>query len=370
MKNIFNDIYKNKKILITGHTGFKGSWLSLWLTILGAEVIGFSLEPNTYPNMFNILGLEKHLTSIKGDIRNKESLEKLLNKYKPDFIFHLAAQPLVRFSYQEPLLTFETNIMGTINLLEAVRKSNFEGVIVNITSDKCYENNEQQKNDNRFKENDPMGGYDPYSASKGASEIVSSAYRNSFFNPKNYGLSHKVALASARAGNVIGGGDWAEDRLIPDIVRALYENKEIIIRNPHAIRPWQHVIECISGYLTLGVKLFENPIEYSEGWNFGSDENSTMTVEEIILKSLELWGCGTYKIIPEKIMKEAAFLKLDIGKAKEKLGWQPVYDINSSLEKTINWYKNYYFQQADMFDFTKNQLDDYAKIISSINLSR
>jgi len=363
MENIFNDIYKNKKVLITGHTGFKGSWLSLWLTLLGAEVVGFSLSPNTEPNLFNVLNLEKHLTSIIGDIRDKDTIEKVLIQYKPDFIFHLAAQPLVRRSYQEPHLTFETNIMGTVNLLEAVRKSNFEGVIVNVTSDKCYENTGCISS---FKENDPMGGYDPYSASKGASEIVTAAYRNSFFNPECYGVSHRVALASARAGNVIGGGDWSEDRLIPDIVRALFKEEEIIIRNPHAVRPWQHVMECISGYLLLGAKLYGNPIEFAEGWNFGSNENTIMTVEEILLKSLELWGSGNYKIIPENFLKEAAFLKLDISKAKEKLGWQPVYNINQSLEKTISWYKNYYFQGADMFEFTKSQIEEYTDYVTVI----
>jgi len=399
MEKFFNQTYKNKKVLITGHTGFKGSWLSLWLTLLGAEVVGFSLSPNTEPNLFNVLNLEKHLTSIIGDIRNKEHLENVLNKHKPDFIFHLAAQPLVRRSYQEPHLTFETNIMGTVNLFEAVRKSSFEGVVVNITSDKCYNN---QGNAYSFKENDPMGGYDPYSASKGAAELITSAYRNSFYadckqrdakrelSPKNgfagledkthSGLEdglcpsempfkasnqanhyrHKVALASARAGNVIGGGDWADDRLIPDIVRALANNEEIIIRNPHAVRPWQHVMECISGYLLLGAKLYENPAAYCEGWNFGPNSNSTMTVEEILLKSLELWGSGNYKIIPENVLKEANFLKLDIGKAKEKLGWQPVYDINQSLKKTINWYKNYYLGDINMFDFTKNQIKEYC----------
>lgn len=367
MSHFFNQTYKNKKVLITGHTGFKGSWLSLWLTLLGAEVVGFSLSPNTEPNLFNVLNLEKHLTSIIGDIRDKEALGKVLIQFKPDFIFHLAAQPLVRRSYQEPLLTFETNIMGTVNLLEAVRKSNFEGVVINVTSDKCYENTGCTSS---FQETDPMGGYDPYSASKGASEIVTAAYRNSFFNPQNYGDFHRVTLASARAGNVIGGGDWSEDRLIPDIIKALFKEEEIIIRNPHAVRPWQHVMECISGYLLLGAKLYENPTSYCEGWNFGSDNNSTMTVEEILLKALELWGSGNYKIIPENALKEADFLKLDITKAKEKLGWQPVYNINQSLEKTISWYKNYYFQQADMFKFTKSQIEEYVGILSPVIIGK
>ena len=356
MEEIFNQVYKNKKVLITGHTGFKGSWLSLWLTLLGAEVIGFSLKPNTDPNLFNVLNLKQKLISVIGDIRNKDALEKVINEYKPDFIFHLAAQPLVRLSYQQPHLTFETNIMGTVNLLESIRKTELECVVINVTSDKCYEN---AGNVCSFKENDSMGGYDPYSSSKGASELVTSAYRNSFFNPEDYGSCHKVALASARAGNVIGGGDWAEDRLIPDIVRALSKSEEIIIRNPHAIRPWQHVMECVSGYLHLGAMLYENNVEYTGGWNFGPDDNSIMTVEEIILKSLKLWGNGNYKIISEKNLKEATFLRLDIIKAKEKLGWQPIYNIDQSIEKTISWYRTFYESKTDMFEFTKNQLEEY-----------
>jgi len=353
MENFFKKIYKNKKVLITGHTGFKGSWLSLWLTILGAEVVGYSLEPDTTPNLFEVLKLEEKLTSIIGDIRNKEALQKVINQYKPDFIFHLAAQPLVRRSYNEPSVTFETNVMGTVNLLEAVRTSNFQGVVVNITSDKCYKNSGSNCN---FNEEDAMGGYDPYSASKAASEIVTDAYRNSF----------KLSLASARAGNVIGGGDWAEDRLVPDIVRALSENNEIIIRNPHAIRPWQHVMECISGYLLLGAKLYQNPDKYSGGWNFGPDNDSTMTVEKIILQSLKLWGSGNYKIIPEKSLKEADFLKLDITKATEQLEWQPVYNINKALEQTIDWYKIFYSGNTDMFEYTKNQISEYSKCLSSV----
>lgn len=347
MKNNFNNVYEGKKVLVTGHTGFKGGWLSLWLTLLGAEVVGYSLEPYTEPNFFNVIGLEKKLTSIIGDIRDKDKVEKVINQHKPDFVFHLAAQPLVRLSYQEPHQTFETNIMGTINLFEAVRKNCPECIFVNITSDKCYENLGHTCN---FKETDPMGGYDPYSASKGGAELVTSSYRNSF----------KMILASARAGNVIGGGDWSLDRLIPDIARALSKNEEIIIRNPHAVRPWQHVMECIGGYLHLGMKLAENSVEFAQGWNFGPDGGDVRTVEQILSKSLELWGSGTYKVIPEKIMKEADYLRLDITKAKELLGWQPVYDVGKALEITINWYKAFYSGTADMFEYTKMQLEEYS----------
>jgi CDP-glucose 4,6-dehydratase len=314
MKDIYNNIYKGKKVLVTGHTGFKGAWLSLCLILGGAEVIGYSLTPHTQPNLFQILSLEKHLTSIVGDIRDKDKLEEVLKTYKPDYIFHLAAQALVRASYREPHSTFETNIMGTVNLFEAVRKTLSECVIVNVTSDKCYENNGYHC---RYKETDAMGGYDPYSASKGAVEIVAASYRNSFFNPENYGISHKIAIACARAGNVIGGGDWAEDRLIPDIVRSFSKNEEIIIRNPHAVRPWQHVMECISGYMQLGAMLSENPKKYAEGWNFGSDGNDVRTVEQILLKSIEIWGGGSYNVVSEGVMKEAAYLSLDKQRQRE-----------------------------------------------------
>jgi CDP-glucose 4,6-dehydratase len=357
MGNNFKDIYRGKKVLITGHTGFKGGWLSLWLTLLGAKVIGFSLAPSTEPNFFEVVGLENKMTSIIGDIRDKKAVESLIAEQKPDFIFHLAAQPLVRLSYKEPVETFETNIMGTINLFESVRKNNLECVFVNVTSDKCYENIGDICN---FKETDPMGGYDPYSASKGAAEIVTSAYRNSFFNPKDYGIKHRVAMASGRAGNVIGGGDWSADRLIPDIARALSKNEEIIIRNPNAVRPWQHVMECVGGYLHLGMKLAENPTKFAEGWNFGPDGGEVRTVEQILVKSLELWGSGKYQIIPDKNMKEADYLRLDITKAKELLGWKPVYNVDKAVEITINWYKSFYSGAENMYEMTKKQLEEYS----------
>jgi len=358
MNPIFNEVYKNKKILVTGHTGFKGSWLCLWLLLAGAEVVGFSLEPETNPSLFKVLNLEKYLDSIIGDIRDKKLIENVVSKIKPDFIFHLAAQPIVRRSYKEPILTFETNIMGTVNLLEAVRKNGLETIIINITSDKCYDNKE---NVCSYSETDPMGGYDPYSASKGAVEIITSSYRNSFFNSANYD-NHKIALASARAGNVIGGGDWAEDRLIPDIIRALTEKEDVIIRNPNSTRPWQHVLECISGYLTLGEKLFQNPNQYCEGWNFGPEPGSIMAVQQIVNKTIDLWGSGNYRIIPDENMKEAVCLSLNIAKAKEKLGWQPVYDINQAVEKTICWYQHYYFRQDAILEYTKKQIENYSEL--------
>jgi len=282
---MFNNIYKNKKVLITGHTGFKGSWLALWLKELGAEVIGYALKPPTTPSHYELLTQQPtdnlNIISIEGDIRNYIKLNEIFQSYKPEIVFHLAAQPLVRYSYINPVETFETNVMGTINVFEACRNCESVRAIVNITSDKCYENKEWVWG---YRESDPMGGYDPYSASKGCAELVTSAYRNSFFTP-SYPLTDsppRVLLASARAGNVIGGGDWADDRLIPDIMRATAKNESVIIRNPKATRPWQHVLEPLSGYLLLGQKLLEGRKEFAGGWNFGPDDESNITVENLI----------------------------------------------------------------------------------------
>ena len=279
--------FEKKKILITGHTGFKGSWLTLWLTKLGAKVIGYSLEPPTKPSLFEILNLKEKIVHIIGDIKDEEKLKNIFKKYKPDIVFHLAAQSLVRFSYKEPKLTYETNVMGTLNVLEAVREAKSVKVVIIVTSDKCYENKEWVYG---YRENDPLGGHDPYSSSKACAELVVEAYRNSFFNPKNYGKTHQVALATVRAGNVIGGGDWQVDRLIPDCVKALSKGKPIKIRNPNAIRPWQHVLEPLSGYLLLVQKMWKEPTKYCEAWNFGPYEKDIATVKEIVEKVINLWG--------------------------------------------------------------------------------
>ena len=358
MGQLFNNIYKGKKVLLTGHTGFKGSWLTLWLKQLGAEVIGYSLEPPTNPSLFEILNLEKEIIHVIGDIRNEKRLKETFKKYKPDIVIHMAAQPLVRYSYMNPKETYETNVLGTLNVFEAVRESKTVRVVINVTSDKCYENKEWVYG---YRENDPMGGYDPYSSSKGCAELLTSAYRNSFFNPENYGKTHNVALASVRAGNVIGGGDWAEDRLIPDCIRALSKKETIYIRNPHATRPWQHVLEPLSGYLWLGALMWQDPTKYSEGWNFGPNDEDILTVEEIVKDVIKIWGNGEYVVNSDNRFHEAKLLKLDISKAHFYLKWKPVYNAKKSLVETVNWYKTYFSNPEKIYDFTINQLLSYIK---------
>jgi len=358
---MFNNIYKDKKVLVTGHTGFKGTWLCLWLKILRAKVIGYSLEPNTKPSMFEALNLSKDLIHIVGDIRNEQNLLKIFQEYQPEIVFHLAAQPLVRLSYREPKETFETNAMGTVNLLECVRKTSSIKAIINITSDKCYENKEWVWG---YRENDPMGGHDPYSASKGVSEIITSSYRNSFFCDNN------TSIASARAGNVIGGGDWAEDRLIPDCIRALINNQTIEIRNPHATRPWQHVLEPLSGYLLLGSLLLQGTNNFSEAWNFGPSDNDILNVLNVTEQIISTWGTGECKILNNKNnLHEANLLKLDISKAFSRLKWRPVYHVHQAISETVNWYKEYYNNKStEIYDFTLNQISNYVKEAQKYNI--
>ena len=364
MKQNFNNIYKNKKVLVTGHTGFKGSWLSLWLTELGANVIGYSLEPPTELNLFDALSLDKKLIHIIGDVRDEKKLSSVFKKYNPEIVFHLAAQPLVRLSYTEPKLTYETNIMGTINVLETVRKTNNIKVCIIITTDKCYENKEWIYG---YREIDPMGGYDPYSSSKACAELVISAYRNSFFNPKDYGKIHNIALSSVRAGNVIGGGDWGEDRLIPDCVKTLCQNKTINIRNPQATRPWQYVLEPLSGYLLLGSKMYKDGKRYSSAWNFGPNDENIITVDELVKLVINNWGSGTYKVDNYNHPHEASLLKLDISKARAFLGWNPVYNICKTIERTISWYKKFYngIEKEKLYEITVNEIWDYIKCLNN-----
>ncbi len=334
----FDDIYRDKTVLLTGHTGFKGSWLALWLKEMGANVIGYSLEAPTKPNHFELLDLD--IISIIGDIRDKDKLKKVFNKYKPDIVFHLAAQPLVRLSYSDPVETFETNIMGSINLFEAARHTSTVKAIVNITSDKAYDNKEWIWG---YRENDAMGGYDPYSASKGAVELVASSYRNSFFNNNDYGIKHNTLLASCRAGNVIGGGDWAEDRLIPDIIRAVHKNEKVEIRSPKSTRPWQHVLEPLSGYLLVGQKLLEGKKEFAEGWNFGPSDDGSITVKEAVEYIKLYWDKIDYIINEDKeSLHEANLLKLDCSKAHFKLGWKAKWNSETTFLKTIGWYREFY----------------------------
>ena len=355
--NLFDNIYKDKRVLITGHTGFKGSWLTLWLTELGAEVIGYSLGTPTKPSLFEVLNLRNGIIHIVGDVRDGDKLKRVFKEYKPDVVFHMAAQPLVRFSYKEPKLTYETNVIGTLNLFEAVKETESVRVAINVTSDKCYENREWVYG---YRENDSMGGYDPYSSSKGCAEILTSAYRSSYFNPKDYGKLHQVSLASVRAGNVIGGGDWQVDRLLPDCVKALSKREVIKIRNPKAIRPWQHVLEPLSGYLWLGALMWKEPTKFCGGWNFGPSDEDVLTVEEVVKRVIELWGGGEYKIMNSNIKyHEAKLLKLDISKAHFYLKWKSIYSVDKALEETINWYKEYYSGGNNVYTYTLGQIKSY-----------
>lgn len=352
MDKLFNNIYKGKKVLITGHTGFKGSWLSLWLSKLGAEVIGYSIDRPSNPSHFDLLNL--NITSVIGDVLDKEKLFETIKIYKPDIVFHMAAQALVRMSYADPVKTLETNIMGTVNVLESCRKTKQVKAIVTITSDKCYQNKEWIWG---YKETDPMGGYDPYSASKGCAELVASSYKESFFNPNDYNKNHSTLLATVRAGNVIGGGDWAKDRLIPDIMKAASLGENITVRNPRATRPWQHVLEPLSGYLQLGWKLLEGKKEFADNWNFGPGNDSSLAVSEVIEQIKKYWDEINYEIKESAVnFHEANLLKLDSTKARTKLKWKNIWDSNKTFEKTTNWYKNYYKNKTIL---SEKDLDNY-----------
>jgi CDP-glucose 4,6-dehydratase len=331
------EIYKDKKVFITGHTGFKGSWMSLWLKKLNAEIVGYSLPPQTLPNHFDLLNLD--IDSHYENICNLEILKKTIQASKPEIIFHLAAQPLVRESYLYPVETYQTNVMGTINLMEAARHCDSVKVIVIITTDKCYENKEQLSG---YKETDRMGGFDPYSSSKGCAELVASSYRNSFFNISEYKKTHEVLVATVRAGNVIGGGDWSKDRLIPDLIRAASKGETTKIRYPNATRPWQHVLEPLSGYLMLGKKLLEGDVTFSGAWNFGPEENQAITVGEVLNLASKYWQKIRYEEEKSLQLHEAGLLSLNIDKAKLKLGWKPLWNNKVSIHKTIEWYKSFY----------------------------
>lgn len=357
---IDKEFWKGKKVFITGHTGFKGSWLCLWLISMGAEVTGFSLEPPTNPSLFELSNLSQSIRTFIGDIRNRERLGLALKDANPEIIIHMAAQPIVRASYKNPVETYETNVLGTIYLFEAVRESmkmnrNIK-VVLNVTSDKCYENKEWPWG---YRETEPMGGFDPYSNSKACSELVTSCYRNSFFNPHFY-KHHGIAIATARAGNVIGGGDWAVDRLLPDCIRSLLKGKEIIIRNPRAVRPWQHVLEPLSGYLLLAQKLYLEGPRYAEGWNFGPKNDDATSVEWIVMNICKKWGPqAAFRFIKENDRHEAHFLKLDCSKAWWELGWQPKWGIDYSLDKVIEWVRVFQ-DDGNIKDICLKQIDEYV----------
>ncbi len=346
MHSLFNGAYKDKKILVTGHTGFKGSWLVYWLKKMGAKVIGYSLEAPTNPNHIDLLDLD--IVSIVGDIRDQKKLNEVFAEYQPEIVFHLAAQPLVRLSYDEPVETYETNVIGTLKVFEACRKCESVKVIINITSDKAYENKEWIWG---YRENDPMGGYDPYSSSKGCAEILASSYRNSYFNLKEYGIKHHTLLASCRAGNVIGGGDWAQDRLVTDIMVSVSQDEKVKIRNPHATRPWQHVLEPLSGYLHVGQKLIEGKKEFAEAWNFGPSDEGSISVEEVVKHIRKYWTKIEYELnLSDDHPHEANLLKLDCSKAHIRLKWKDVWDSQKTFDKTTNWYKSFYENKKVLTD--------------------
>ncbi len=327
--------WAGKNVLLTGHTGFKGSWLSLWLQAMGAKVTGYALAPPTNPNLFAAAKVANGMTSIEGDIRDIAALSKVLEKCQPEIVIHMAAQSLVRYSYTNPIETYATNVMGTVHVLEAARLVGSVRAIVNVTSDKCYENREWVWG---YRENEAMGGFDPYSNSKGCAELITAAYRNSYFNPQNF-AEHRVALASVRAGNVIGGGDWAEDRLIPDIMRAIMRGEPVRIRNPHAIRPWQYVLEPLAGYLILAKKLWEQGAAYGEAWNFGPKDEDVKPVSWIADHLTKTWGEGASWVKDEgEHPHEAHYLKLDCSKAKMRLDWQPRWSLEKALEAIIAWH--------------------------------
>lgn len=356
MIDIYDNFYKGKKVLITGHTGFKGSWLAIWLHEMGAEVVGVALDPFSDKDNFVLSGIgNKIKADIRADIRDGEKMKQIFAKYQPEIVFHLAAQPLVRLSYEIPVETYDVNVMGTIHVMEAIRATKSVKVGVMITTDKCYDNNEQLEG---YVETDPFGGYDPYSSSKGACEVAIQSWRRSFFNPADYGKKHTVSLASVRAGNVIGGGDWAKDRIIPDCIRALETTKVIDIRSPKAVRPWEHVLEPLSGYMLLAKKMWENPTEYSEGWNFGPEAESVSTVWDVASALVENYGYG--KLVDSSdpnAVHEAKLLMLNINKAKTRLGWKPKMNMRQCISLVADWYKRY--KTDNVYDICLEEIDKY-----------
>lgn len=355
---IKKNFWLGKRVFITGHTGFKGSWLCLLLTQWGATVKGYALAPPTTPSLFNEANIDQSIDSEIGDIRDLEALTRSISQFKPDILFHLAAQPIVRDSYLDPITTYSTNIMGTINVFEAVRKITSIKAVVNITSDKCYENKETLDG---YAETSPMGGHDPYSCSKGCSELVTASYQQSFFPKKDY-LTHRCAIATARAGNVIGGGDWAKDRLIPDMLSAFSQNKSVEIRSPQSIRPWQHVLEPLSGYLLLAEKLFTHGTAFNGAWNFGPTSYDEKPVYWIVEKLAKYWGDGSkWHITPTQGHHEAQYLKLDCSKALNHLSWQPKWNLDQSLQRIVHWQKNY-LSKKNTKETCLAEINEYLKI--------
>lgn len=356
MIDVLRSCYEGKKVFLTGHTGFKGSWMLKTLHLLGAEVRGYALAPQTENDLFHLINGNQICDSMISDLRDREALKKAVIDFEPDFVFHLAAQPLVRLSYEIPSETFEVNAIGTANLLDAVRALEKACSVVLITTDKVYHNNEWEY---PYRENDRLGGYDPYSASKACTELVIDSYRNSFFNTSQYD-EHKKGIAVGRAGNVIGGGDWSVDRLIPDIAKALSKNEEVIIRNPNSVRPWQHVLEPVVAYLTLGIELLKAPTAFSEAFNFGPYATDALPVSDMLGLAIESWGSGVYRVQQsENQPHEAGLLKLDISKAINVLSWKPKLNAKSAVQQTISWYKAFATDRTGIDAFTEKQILDY-----------
>lgn len=358
---MFNQIYKNKRVLVTGHTGFKGSWLSIWLNMMGAQVVGCALDPYSPKDNFVVSHLSERLfADIRADIRDYERLNSVIQEYQPEIIFHLAAQALVKKGYDEPRETYETNVMGSLHVLESLRHCHAVKAVVMVTSDKCYENLEQIWG---YKETDRMGGYDPYSSSKGCAELLISSYRNSYFNPQNFS-AHGKAIASVRAGNVIGGGDWSENRLIPDCIRFIEDGQAIQIRNPKATRPWEHVLESLSGYLRVGEKLMSDPVRYATGFNFGPNNLTNKTVMDVVRELVKYYGKGQVVDASDpNAVHEHKLLKLDVTKAYDMLGWQTQWNFDTTIAQTVHWYKEA-LTQADMYEFCVAQIQEYASGMS------
>lgn len=349
-----SNFWKDKRVFLTGHTGFKGSWMAIWLGSLGAKVTGYALEPESKECIYSLAGLKSKMNSVIGDVGNLDLLSKTMIECNPDVVIHMAAQPLVRESYRTPLETYEINVMGTAKVLESVRKCKNVKAVVNVTTDKCYENKEW---DWGYREIDPVGGYDPYSSSKACSEIITGAYRNSFFNPAKYS-EHGTAVGSARAGNVIGGGDTAVDRLIPDCIRAFRRGDNVSIRSPNAIRPWQHVLEPLGGYLSLAEHLCTGGAQFAEGWNFGPSEDDARSVDWIVKKMCGLWGENArYSIDGGEHVHEAHYLRLDCSKARARLGWTPKWSLQTALEKIVEWYRD--IQKSDVSEVCLKQIAQY-----------
>ena len=358
MIDIFNNFYKGKRVLVTGHTGFKGSWLSIWLHELGAEIVGVALDPYSERDNFVLSSIgSKIKADIRADIRDGKRLKEIFAEYQPEIVFHLAAQPLVRLSYDIPVETYEVNVMGTINVMEAIRATKSVKVGVMITTDKCYDNCETMEG---YVETDPFGGYDPYSSSKGACEVAIQSWRRSFFNPEDYNKKHTVSLASVRAGNVIGGGDWAKDRIIPDCIRALEDGRIIDIRSPKAVRPWEHVLEPLSGYMLLAQKMWNNPTDYCEGWNFGPEAESVSTVWEVATEVINNYGSGELKDSSDpNAVHEANLLMLNVNKAKIRLGWKPRMNMKKCMELVVDWYKRY--KTEDVYALCVEEINKFLK---------